>query len=109
MGIRRRQIARIIWSVIQGAAFVATAGCAIVTIRAPESNEVLRSGAVTMQVQKDDNSCSFNNGTFRAVLNRGRPNEVDLSNAFIRPPNSNVWVATDYPLTNGSHGACGER
>jgi hypothetical protein len=103
MRIRRWQFERVMVAGIQSTALAVTVSCAVVTIRAPEPNEVLRSGSVTLQVQKDDKGCSFRTGSFRAVLNRGLPGEVDLTNMFVRPPNSNTWVVPQYALADGSY------
>jgi hypothetical protein len=101
--IRGKALERLVSAVIAGVVGLATAGCGSVFITEPASNETIDSGSVTMRIQKNDRSCSFSNGSFEAFLNRGLADEIEITSAFTRPPNSNVWTATDFPLSPGSY------
>jgi hypothetical protein len=78
-------------------------GCGSIYVTEPANNETIDSESVTMRIQKNDRWCSFSNGSFEAYVNRGLADEMEVTSSFTRPPNSNVWTATNFGLSPGSY------
>lgn len=99
-----RQIGPRIAGSILGVSVLLTAGCGSLFIRAPEENETLKSASIMLQVQKSNEVfCHYEDGSFQASLDKGQPSERDITSAFSRPPNSNLWSAFNYTLSEGAY------
>lgn len=78
-------------------------GCGKVFIKSPTETQTVITSPFTLQAQKNDNTCTFRDGSFKAYIDKGQASQIDITGAFTRPSNSNIWTATDYPLPIGEH------
>ena len=80
-----------------------TSGCGKVFITSPGQDGMVVDSPFTLKAQKNDNTCTFRDGSFQAYIDRGQAGQIDITGAFTRPSNSNIWTAADYPLPVGEH------
>jgi len=90
-------------SIVVGMLVLFTSGCGKVFIISPGQTQTVIDTPFTLQAQKNDSTCTYRNGSFQAYIDKGQAGQVDISGAFTRPSNSNIWTATDYPLPIGDH------
>jgi len=56
-----------------------------------------------LSVVKRTYFCSYNTGSFQALLNKGQLTEIDITSAFSHSPSSDWWIANNYILPWGIH------
>lgn len=98
-----RKLRWVVSECIVGVALIFNSGCGNIFIRTPTDSQTQINTPFTLQAQKNDNYCSYKSGSFRAYLDKGQASQVDITSAFTRSLNSNIWTATDYPLPVGTH------
>lgn len=99
-----RMFARVVIMGATGVVLFLNMGCGKIFIRAPAEGQTQISTPFTLEAQKNENSsCSFRGGSFQAYLNKGQAGEINITSAFSRPPNSNIWTAGNYSLPTGTH------
>jgi len=78
-------------------------GCGSIFIRSPVPSQTRIYTPFTLEAQKNDQWCSFDNNSFRAYLDKNTRSQLEISNSFTRPLNSNIWTAPNFNLPIGSH------
>lgn len=84
-------------------AVLSLVACGKIFIRSPADGQTNIYTPFTLQMQKNNDGCSFNESSFHVYLDKNTNNSMEISSAFTRPGNSNIWTAQDYALPLGSH------
>lgn len=95
---------RLIGTNVTLALLVSLTGCGKIFVRAPAEGQAQIQTPYTLEAQKNSSAaCRYVGGSFRAYLNKDQPDETEITSAFSRPSDSNIWTAADYSLPVGTH------